>query len=469
MTQRISVASIDPERLRGVIGDERADRFGATAQDVRQAIGDRVVLSMNSTASGGGVAEMLPQMLGYARGAGVDARWSVLDGNPDFFAVTKRLHNMLHGSAGDGGSLHGPERDAYERVLADASADLDAELAAGDIAVLHDPQTLGLAPRLRRRGVRVVWRCHVGSTTTDEHTEQAWQFLEPYFDHVDRFVFSVETFAPGAVAADEVTIIPPSLDPLAAKNRPLSDGDVRDVLAHCGLVQGSTGGPVRIRGDGPPVDVRRRADLVQLGPPPPPDAPLVVQVSRWDRLKDMEGVLQGFADHVADLDDVHLVLAGPNVSGVADDPEATAELQRCIDLWRTLPHERRARVHLACLPVADRDENAVIVNALQRAATVVTQKSLAEGFGLTVAEAMWKGRPVVASAVGGIPSQIDDGDSGLLLQDPTDLAGFGHLVRRCLDTGVSGPIGRAAADRASTFLPDLQLERWASVVRAVLG
>jgi trehalose synthase len=154
----------------------------------------------------------------------------------------------------------------------------------------------------------------------------------------------------------------------------------------------------------------------------------VVQVSRWDRLKDHEGVMTGFAEHVAPATGAHLILAGPNVSAVADDPEGAEVLNEVWAAWRELPHARRSRVHLSCLPMADIEENAAIVNALQRHATVVVQKSLEEGFGLTVAEAMWKSRPVVASAVGGIQDQIQDGVTGVLLEDPTDIDTFGRLV-----------------------------------------
>ena len=149
-----------------------------------------------------------------------------------------------------------------------------------------------------------------------------------------------------------------------------------------------------------------------------------MQVSRWDRLKDMPGVLQGFADFVVSDHDTQLVLAGPVVSAVTDDPEGAQVLSECWEAWRRLPHHARSRVALACLPMADVEENAVIVNALQRHAAIVVQKSLAEGFGLTVSEAMFKRRPVVASAVGGIADQIIDGESGILLRDPTDLGAF---------------------------------------------
>ena len=169
-----------------------------------------------------------------------------------------------------------------------------------------------------------------------------------------------------------------------------------------------------------------------------------MQASRWDGMKDMAGVMEGFAHHVDPALRAHLVLAGPAVTGVADDPEAAQVYHDCIDRWRRLPHEARSRVHLACTPMADPDEAAAIVNALQRRATVVVQKSLAEGFGLTVAEAMWKVRPVVASAVGGIVDQIDHGEHGLLLDDPHDLGAFGSAVEELLrDPAEAARLGKA--------------------------
>jgi trehalose synthase len=182
----------------------------------------------------------------------------------------------------------------------------------------------------------------------------------------------------------------------------------------------------------------------------------------------MTGVMVGFADHVATTGPGHLILAGPNVSGVSDDPEGAGDLEGCIQIWRGLPHSARQRIHLACLPVADVEENAVIVNALQRHASVVVQKSLAEGFGLTVLEAMWKGRPLVASGIGGIRDQVIDGESGLLLNDPADLPEFGRLVRQLLnDPDRASALGISAAQRAARFLPDLHLTKWATLLAEV--
>ncbi|MDQ2689094.1 MAG: glycosyltransferase, partial [Chloroflexota bacterium] len=214
-----------------------------------------------------------------------------------------------------------------------------------------------------------------------------------------------------------------------------------------------------------PGRINRHADVLQTGPPPPPDAPLVVQVSRWDRLKDMEGVMTAFAEHVDPGLGAHLLLAGPAVTGVADDPEGGGVLRACIDRWRRLPHHARSRVHLACMPMTDPDEQAAIVNALQRHATVVVQKSLAEGFGLTVAEAMWKSRPVIASAVGGIVDQIRDGEDGILLPDPADLAACGAAIERLLrDPFEAARLGANARVRVTdAFLGDRHLERYASL------
>jgi trehalose synthase len=190
-----------------------------------------------------------------------------------------------------------------------------------------------------------------------------------------------------------------------------------------------------------------------------------VQVSRWDRMKDMPGVMLGFAQYVDPSLGAHLLLCGPSVVGVADDPEGAEVLDECVELWRTLPHAARARVHLACTPMADPDEAAAIVNALQRHATIVVQKSIAEGFGLTVAEAMWKERPIVASAVGGIVDQIADGEHGLLVADPHDLQAFGAALERLLrDPAEAARFGSNARARATAeFLGDRHLEQYGRV------
>jgi trehalose synthase len=318
----------------------------------------------------------------------------------------------------------------------------------------------------------VVWRSHVGVDTPNAHVDEAWSFLRPYVEGVDAFVFSRRAFAPAWIDQERLHVIAPSIDPFSAKNYEMAPGEAVRVLRYVGLLAGADH-PMPapfVRRDGSPGRIDRHADILQTGPPPPSDRPLVVQACRWDRLKDMPGVMAGFADVVTRSSDAHLVLAGPSVSGVADDPESAQVLEECTAAWRALPHAQRARVHLACTPMRDPDETAAIVNALQRHASVVTQKSLAEGFGLTVAESMWKQRPIVASGLGGIADQIVDGEHGLLLDDPTDLDGFGKAVLRLLDDPeLASRLGANARRRAyQEFLPDRHLEQWATLIGSAL-
>jgi trehalose synthase len=467
----VAVRPLAPERLAPLIGPARYERFEALAAAARTALAGRVVWNVNSTATGGGVAELLQTLLAYARGVGVDARWLVVRGDEAFFRVTKRIHNRLYGTAGDGGALDAAARRGYERVLEAAAGDLAARVGPDDVVLLHDPQTAALAPPLRDRGTPVVWRCHVGIDAPSPWADEAWEFLRPYVAAAQAWVFSRAEFAPPWIPADRRFVIAPSIDPFSAKNTALVPAQVRAVLGHAGLLAGDPGpdpGPFRRR-DGSPGRIRHRADLVGTGPVPS-DAPLVLQASRWDRLKDMAGVMQAFADSCLDGTDAHLLLAGPAAAGVADDPEAEAVLADCRERWAALPAPARARVHLACVPMEDPDEAALVVNALQRHARVVAQKSLAEGFGLTVAEAMWKGRPVVGSRVGGIADQVVDGETGRLVA-PHDLAGFAVAVRTLIaDPGLAERQGRAAARRAHEhFLGDRHLEQWAELLLALLG
>jgi trehalose synthase len=465
--QEVEVRALAPDRLGSLLGAERAQRFETTAATARELLEGRSVVNVNSTATGGGVAELLQTLLAYARGAGVDARWVVIEGNPRFFEITKRVHNHLYGTPGDGGPLGAAERDDYEETLRRNVSDLLEVVGTDDIVVLHDPQTAGLADAMRRAGAHVVWRCHIGIDSPNEHSERGWEFLRPYVDEVGGYVFSCEWFAPAWVPRQSLAVIAPSIDPFSAKNEPMAPESVVPLLQYVGLLGGGTDEPVGVftRRDGSQGHIARRVDLVGTGPPPPPDVPVVLQASRWDALKDMPGVLTGFADCVAGRTNAHLVLAGPQTSGVADDPEANAVLLACVALWRDLPRATQRRIHLACVPMEDPDEAAAIVNALQRHASVVVQKSLAEGFGLTVAEAMWKSRPVIGSTVGGIVDQIVPGETGLLLDDPRDPEAFAHAICSLLDEPAEGiRMGSNGRQRAAQkFLGDRHLEQWAQL------
>ena len=469
---KVSTRSIVP--FTELVGADTVRAVQREAETIRGMLGQRVIWNINSTATGGGVAEMLRSLLRYARGAGVDVRWLVLEGSPTFFRVTKRVHNALHASAGDGSPLGPDQVGFYERVMRENVIALDTLIRPRDVVIRHDPQTAGLVPHLQRRGAHVVWRCHIGFEGYDEEVERGWNFLRPYLEDVHLAVFSREAYAPPWLKGKRVVVLPPNIDPFSAKNQPMSEPTVRAILAHTGLIQGppGPGDCVFTRDDGTSGRVDCRAEVVRLGPAPTWETPLVVQVSRWDAIKDPIGVLRGFVDVVEPEapGDAELVLAGPDVQSVADDPEGQAVFAALECVWRALPDSLRKTVHLALLPMQDNEENAAIVNALQRHAMVSVQKSLYEGFGLTVTEAMWKHRPVVASAVGGIQDQIRDGVDGLLVHDPTNVDEFGALLKRLLsDDALARRIGDAGYERVkSNYLVISALLRWSELLREVL-
>jgi trehalose synthase len=464
----VPVAALPIERFREVLDHDAYEALLALRSRAAALFAGRVVWCVNSTAHGGGVAEMLRSLLAYTRGAGVDSRWCVVEGDDRFFATTKRLHNWLHGASGDGGALGDDERAHYAEITDAGAAELALSVHPGDVVILHDPQTAGMAPRLREAGARVIWRLHIGADSIDERVQQAIGFLLPFVETAERWVFSRERFAWPQLERRRVTVIAPSIDVFSPKNQDLDRAAVDAILVAAGIVDGPRGVPRFQREDGTPVLVRRRAEVVEDRPLVPGDR-YVTQVSRWDRLKDPVGIVEGFRRRAGDWDGAHVLLAGPAVAAVADDPEALAVLAEVTAARASLPADLRARVHLATLPMEDADENAAIVNAIQRRATVVVQKSLAEGFGLTVTEAMWKGRPIVASAVGGIQDQIADGDDGLTIA-PHDLDAFGAAVGRLLsDDALAARLGEAARERArADFLAPRHLHQWVETVAAVL-
>jgi trehalose synthase len=428
MPTEIDISCVSTERFRFVLPPDRLEEFERGIAEARELLHGRVVWNVNSTARGGGVVELLGPLVAYARGAGVDARWVVIDGTPDFFTVTKRIHNRLHGAEGDGLPLDDAAERTYEQVLAGNLAAIAARVQPSDVVILHDPQTAGMVEGLKAEGATVIWRCHVGLDRPNALARQAWAFLEPYLPNADAYVFSRESFAWDGLDRDRIVVIAPSIDVFSPKNADLDDETVSAVLHAAGLLADGAHRPATfLRQDGTPGRVERTADVWEEQPLPS-DAPAVVQISRWDALKDPIGVIRGFAEHVPADSGAHLVYAGPAVEAVADDPEGARMLRDALALREQLPDEPRSRVHLAALPMEDVEENAIIVNALQRHASVIVQKSLAEGFGLTVAEAMWKARAVVASRIGGIQDQIIDGETGVLLDDPLDLAAYGAAV-----------------------------------------
>lgn len=332
----------------------------------------REVLMVNSTAVGGGVAEILNRVIPLLEQLGLHPRWEILEGNSQFFEVTKAFHNALHGApfhaAGDAFDLFRQVTELNRQKLS-----LDSEFA-----VMHDPQPAGLIDGRKDKLNHWIWRCHIDLSRPNHGV---WEFLEPWVNRYDAAIFSSPAFARQLPVPQYLFY--PSIDPLSEKNRPVEPEFIQQVLERFG------------------IDPRR---------------PIIVQVSRFDRLKDPVGVVRAYR-MVRRYSDCQLVLAG---GGASDDPEGRGVLEETREEAGTDPD-----IHILELSPTSHLE----INALQRAATVVLQKSLREGFGLTVTEALWKKKPVVASAVGGIPSQVIHKQTGMLAHS---IEGTAYQIRYLL-------------------------------------
>jgi len=356
------------DAYRDIVGGQTLEELYLLARYLK----GKSVQHVNSTAVGGGVAEILNRMIPLLRELGLDATWDVIKGGEAFYAATKRFHNALHGDAQE---VTAQDYQAYEETLAEnlAHMRLDAE-----IVFIHDPQPAALVSR-RTRNNRWIWRCHID---VSQPRRQVWDFFRPYVEQYDACVFSAPAFAQQLSIPQ--ALIAPSIDPLSDKNRELSRKEVTAVL-----------------------------DRLKI----PTDKPLVTQVSRFDRLKDPLGVIEAFQMAKPHIN-ARLLLVGGSAD---DDPEGAQVLA-----------EVRQRAHddpdILVLPLPPTSH--LEINAIQRASSVILQKSLKEGFGLTVAEALWKGKPVIASAVGGIPLQITHKHSGILIHS---IDGAAYWLRQLLN------------------------------------
>ena len=328
-------------------------------------------LHVNSTKEGGGVAEILHRMVPIIIGLGIDARWETIEGDKAFFEVTKRIHNALQGNE------ETITKGMWEHHFAVNKKNAETMNLEADMVLIHDPQPAPLI-RFRKSGCWV-WRCHIDLSNP---VRNIYDRLFRYCKRFDSAIFSVARFAK-AIGINEF-IVPPSIDPLSEKNMELSDHEVHEVLSQYNI---------------------------------PADRPIILQVSRFDRFKDPIGVIQAFR-MVRKYNDCILVLAG---SPATDDPEGESVLNTVRE------HASSDKdIHILMLPPF----SDLQINAFQRAATVVLQKSLKEGFGLTVSEAMWKGKPVVGGAVGGIPLQIIPGATGFLVHS---VEGTAFRIRQFLN------------------------------------
>jgi trehalose synthase len=454
------------------------------------ALDGRTVWMVNSTASGGGVAEMLPKQVEMLRSLGVDVEWGVIEvDSPQFFEFTKEIHNRLHGTGSP--EITEAERERYEAVSRDLADALGERLAPEDVLVVHDPQPLAAgALAAAEMGCPSIWRCHIGSEERSPASRAAWDFLEPWIDRYDDAVFSLPGYVPDFLAG-EATLIPPAIDPYSAKNRPLKPQQAAHVLARAALVE--TDHPVpqfdgvaqRLQDDGSYAPATEPADFGLLF------RPTVCQISRWDHLKGFVPLLEGFArlkreaasdagtendseggrgaEHRRRIETARLALVGPDPSSVADDPEGREALAELEAAWHDLDSDLRADVAVVLMP-PDQFESALVINALQRCATIVAQNSLREGFGLTVTEAMWKRAVLVGSDTGGIGTQLREGTDGRLIPDAADPESVAATLDSVLGARGEWDDWSLNAQRRATeeYLLFGQVTRWLDAIGSLL-
>ncbi|MGW1990935.1 glycosyltransferase [Embleya sp. NPDC001921] len=421
-------------RLEHLVGAARLAEVRGALHEARERLDGREVWHVSDNPTRGGVAELLRTTLPHVRGEGIDTRWATIEGSRAFRALTKSLYYRMCGVAA---STHedppNPEsgRALYERVSRAAAERLLGALGRRGVVVLHDHQTAGLIPYLREAGCTVLWQCHIGTPLNAEPAGPAWQFLRRYLSAAHGFIASYDGALPAGLPDIPVRIQSPSINPLSPKNLPLRPAvDTSRLMARIGVFPEPGDGGADPSGGSAFADplLRAGARIDRHAGALPAGTPLVTQVSRWDRVKDIPGVIEAFTDHVDPDFGAHLLLVGPRAAGDAQAEQVLAECREARERRRNRP----GRVHLVEIPTEHPTEHALTINAIQRCSTVVIQKSLAEGFGLTVSEAAWKGRPVIASPVGGIRQQIRHGRSGLLLDHPHDLPGLGAGIGQLL-------------------------------------
>jgi trehalose synthase len=408
LLERVPLLSKNLADYAGAVGVEVVDRIQRLAEPLRGAR----VLHLNATAYGGGVAELLATHVPLLQSVGLDADWQVMQGSDQFFGVTKAVHNALQGADLD----WTPEmqRTYLEKVLANSLL-FDGHW---DFVVVHDPQPAALLSFLRDRfgsslrDTKWIWRCHIDLTDANA---KVWEFFRPFVQQYDASVWTMPEFVPASLDMDRIVQAPPCIDPLSVKNLDLAMPFCHELARQYG------------------VDVHR---------------PIVCQVSRFDPWKDPVGVIEAFHIVREKVSDAQLVLAG---SMATDDPEG-------FRVWEETESARAGNPDIFLLSNLHQ-VGAVQINAFQRVADVVIQKSIREGFGLTVSEALWKGRPVVGGRAGGITIQIRDGYDGYLVDSVEECA------RRTIDL-LADPVGADALGAQGrehvrdNFLSTRELEDW---------
>jgi trehalose synthase len=380
-----------------LVGAETVERILTKADRLR----DLHVVNINSTYYGGGVAEILSSLTLLMNSAGIRTGWRVIQGRPDFFSITKKMHNALQGGQIN---LSGLKRSIYEDVVFENAARMHID---HDLVIVHDPQPLPIIGHYRKKAPWV-WRCHLDLSAPHQGL---WAYLASFIERYDAVVLSLPEYAQRISPPQR--FIMPAIDPFSATNKPLSEQEIADRLDHYGI---------------------------------PSDLPLVVQVSRFDKWKDPQGVIDAFRIARKEVD-ATLVLVG-NVA--TDDPEGQ-------EVFESLCRCREDRIRILSV------QDSALVNALQRRAAVVLQKSIREGFGLTVTEAMWKGTPVIGGNIGGIRYQIEDGVNGFLVESVEEAAQ--RIVATLRDPGLRERLGaRAQESVRAKFLMTRLMDEWLDLI-----
>lgn len=401
MLQTVDVGERALDAYRGVAPDPILDRLRELAAELR---GLRV-LHLNATPYGGGVSELLRSVIPVLNDLGLVAEWKVISGDESFFSVTKAIHNGLQGAEP---GLTDPERAIYAATSERNAALLEEQY---DVIVVHDPQPAGILPLHGKGESHWIWRCHIDTATPNP---EVWAFLRSYLDGYDAAIFTMREFLPPDLPIARVEIVPPAIDPLSPKNLDIGEQTALQVLSWIGI------------------------DL---------DRPLVTQVSRFDPWKDPLGVIAAYKLAREEVPGLQLALAG---SMALDDPEGW-------EIYREIQSasEGDPLIHLFTNLTGVGN---IEVNAFQRLSQVVIQKSLREGFGLVVSEALWKGTPVVAGRAGGIPLQLADGVGGVLVESIEECAQA--IVSLLGDPDLAAELGRSGRERVREhfLLPRLILD-----------
>jgi len=410
MYLRVTHPEVGIEQYHPLVSPELVQDLTRLAGELR----DLRIVHFNSTAVGGGVAEILQSMVPLMNALGIGTERIAINPPPRFFQVTKRIHNLLQGAEG---SLSDEELEVYYRSIQEVADDLQRHPVVADIWFFHDPQLLPLAHLLPRKSGEIrVWVCHIDLTTPNASVLDT---LRPMLRDYDRLIFSLPSYVPeGLGKTPPVSIAPPAIDPLSEKNIPLSETEARDIVLAMG------------------IDAAR---------------PMVTQVSRFDLWKDPWGVIDAFRLARQEVPGLQLALLG--LSQATDDPEALDVLSNVTQHAAQDPD-----IHLYFDPKGLPASIDTVVNAFQVASQVVIQKSIREGFGLTVTEAMWKGKAVIGGDVGGIRIQIEDGVDGYLVDSPEMCAG--RMVQLLLDSQLRSRLGQLARERVREryLMPRLVLD-----------